>query len=324
MAYITVDSVTKKYEARDRNAKGIKKLFIKNKEFTAVDKLSFQVEKGEALGLIGPNGAGKSTTIKMLTGILTPTEGDIIVGGMRPWKQRKRFVKNIGVVFGQRSQLWWDLPVEDSYKLLQKVYNISRTDYDNNILLFDELLQMGELLKKPVRQLSLGQRMRCEVAAAFLHNPELVFLDEPTIGLDVIAKENIRSFIKKVNNEKQVTIILTSHDLVDIQEICERIIVIDKGTVVYQGMVEGVGDSYGKKRNIHLELADKVLLNIPNVTIEKENGKQLDISFDLDEISMKEVMNIISGKSEILDMKVSGTSIEQIVKDLYQQKNVSE
>src|SRR5487761_2556369 len=219
-------------------------------ERVAVSDVSMTLEQGEIVGYIGPNGAGKSTTIKMLTGILVPTSGTLEVAGIVPWQKRAKNARNIGVVFGQRSQLYWDLPLIESFELLRAIYGISRTQYKQTIDEFIEILEMGDFLRTPVRQLSLGQRMRGDFAAAMLHEPKIVYLDEPTIGLDVVAKEAIRQFILRINQERKTTVILTTHDLADVERLCDRIILIDNGTILYDGDLERIKRRYGSTRTL--------------------------------------------------------------------------
>lgn len=227
-------------------------------ERVAVDKVTFSLEPGELVGYIGPNGAGKSTTIKMLTGILVPTSGQVNVAGLVPWKQRKENARNIGVVFGQRSQLYWDLPLVDSFELLRAIYGIPAEQYRRNMLEFVDILEMDEFMKTPVRQLSLGQRMRGDFAAALLHGPKIVYLDEPTIGLDVVAKEAIREFIARINAERGTTIVLTTHDLADVERLCRRIVLIDRGTLIYDGDIERIKSEYGRFRTLVVRFVDPV------------------------------------------------------------------
>ena len=214
----------------------IQNLFVRDyKTVSAVDSVNFSIERGEMVGYIGPNGAGKSTSIKMLTGILVPSSGEIRVNGFVPFRQRRQYVKTIGVVFGQRTQLWWDIAVVESFKLLRRIYDVPQRDFDARMERFDEILGIRDYLHTPVRKLSLGERMRCDLAAALLHNPPLLFLDEPTIGLDVVAKDHIRQFLRAINREFQTTVLLTTHDLDDIEELCRRIMIIDHGKVLYDG-----------------------------------------------------------------------------------------
>ncbi|MDR0914786.1 MAG: ATP-binding cassette domain-containing protein [Oscillospiraceae bacterium] len=246
---IIVENLSKTFKIKEKQ-KGIggalKSLVApKTKLIKAVEDISFTIDDGQAVGFIGPNGAGKSTTVKMLSGILYPSAGRINVNGLVPYKNRIEHVKNIGVVFGQKSQLWWDLPITDTFDLLKKIYKIPSDVYSRNLELFNEILGLHEFETQQVRQLSLGQRMRADIAAAFLHEPSIVFLDEPTIGLDVVAKEKIRLFIKEINRVKKTTLLFTTHDMTDIEKTCQRIIVIDKGKILYDGTI----DSFKTKLN---------------------------------------------------------------------------
>lgn len=294
----------------------------------AVKGVSFNIEKGEMVGYIGANGAGKSTTIKMLTGILTPTSGKLIVNGLVPTKDRIKNNMKIGAVFGQRTQLWWDIPVIESYKLIQKIYEIPMETYKENLEYFSQTLGLDELLNVPVRQLSLGQKMRCEIAAAFLHNPEIVYLDEPTIGLDFMVKEKIRKFIKQLNKDKKTTVILTTHDLQDIEEICSRIIIIDKGSIMFDGDLEEIKEEFSKYAvaNILLKEITPELQNFLNsekidfeiLSIDENN---LNIKFDRSHITIAGIFSNLSNYGTILDLNIQDVSIETIVKTLYERKS---
>ena len=270
MAIIEVKNLTKVYKIiqKDHGVIGYIKnlLHPKYKNQTAVNNISFNINEGELVGYIGENGAGKSTTIKMLTGLLTPTSGNITVNGIVPNEKRIENNKQIGAVFGQKTQLWWDLPVIESFRLIKKMYDIPEREYRKNLKRFVKILELDDLLEKQVKNLSLGQKMRCEIAATFLHNPKVVYLDEPTIGLDILVKENIRKFIKDINKEKNTTVVLTTHDLNDIEEVCDRIILIDKGNIIYDGDKEKFKDKYGK----HI-IADFIIENKNgNITLETE------------------------------------------------------
>ena len=239
----------------------------------AVDGLSFGVDAGEIVGYIGPNGAGKSTTIKMLTGILVPTGGSIRVAGTDPSRNRLKLAKRIGVVFGQRTTLWWDLPLKDSFAVLQKMYDVPRARHAENLATFVELLDLGDLLDVPVRQLSLGQRMRGDIAAALLHDPEIVYLDEPTIGLDMVSKARLREFLARVNEQRRTTIVLTTHDLDDIEALCSRVMVIDHGHQVYDGTLAGLRASQGAPRTLMVDLATShPAIDVPGATVTKIDG----------------------------------------------------
>ena len=249
--HISKDFVSpKKYPGLRGALKGLfsREKIVKN----AVKDISFHIDKGEIVGYIGSNGAGKSTTIKMMTGILTPTSGECIANGINPSKDRKANAQNIGVVFGQRTQLWWDLPLNESFTILKEIYNVSDEDYKERMQFLNEVLELEEFMDRPVRTLSLGQRMRGDLGAALLHNPKILYLDEPTIGLDLVVKDNIRQAIKKINEMYETTIILTTHDIGDIEELCNRIIIIDNGTKIYDGSLKNLKDIYGSKRG-HLK-----------------------------------------------------------------------
>ncbi len=259
---IEVTGVKKFYKIAKRE-KGffqtLKTLFRREYEIKkAVNDISFSIKKGEIVGFIGPNGAGKSTTIKMLSGILYPDAGKVVVNGYIPWKQRKQYVKNIGVVFGQKSQLNWDLPLIESFELMKYIYRIPQKKYEENLEKFTKLLDMESFINQPVRQLSLGQRMRGDIVAALLHSPEIVFFDEPTIGLDVVAKEKIREFIKYMNQTEATTIIFTTHDMQDIEKVCERLIIIDLGKKIFDGSIEEIKQKYANSKSIEIPLEDGV------------------------------------------------------------------
>lgn len=249
MDIITVKGLTKEFKIfkrREGVVGAFKDLFYRDyRTLRAVDGIDFTVQKGEMVGYIGANGAGKSTTIKMLTGILVPTSGEIMVNGYCPHKEREKYTRGIGVVFGQRVQLWWDIAVIESLRLLRRIYDVSMQDFQDRLEQFDEILDLKDFLHLPVRKLSLGQRMRCELAAALLHNPSILFLDEPTIGLDVLAKAKIRDFLKEINEKNQTTIVLTTHDLGDIEALCPRVAIIDKGKMLYDGTVDNLLSQWG-------------------------------------------------------------------------------
>lgn len=269
----------------------------------AVDDISFTIKKGEIVGFIGPNGAGKSTTIKMLSGILYPDDGSVIIDGFVPYKQRKQYVKNIGVVFGQKSQLNWDLPLIESFELMRYIYKIPKDLYEENLQLFTRLLDMEDFINQPVRQLSLGQRMRGDIVAALLHSPEIVFFDEPTIGLDVVAKEKIRNFIKYMNETRQTTIIFTTHDMQDIEKVCQRLIIIDSGKKVYDGSIQEIKDKYASIKNIELLM---------------EDGSKEVRTFDTSEQPMNQIMSTIFADSQVKDISICEPDIDEIIRDIYE------
>lgn len=326
MPIIEVKNILKQYKIMEKNdgLLGYFKNLIKPqyKKITAVNNINFEIEEGELVGYIGENGAGKSTTIKMLTGLLTPTSGKIVVNGLVPNEKRIQNNKNIGAVFGQKTQLWWDLPVIESFRLIKKMFKISENEYRKNLKKFTEILDLEELLDKQVKNLSLGQKMRCEIAATFLHNPKIVYLDEPTIGLDVFVKENIRKFIKEINKEKKTTVILTTHDLKDIEDVCDRIILLDKGQIIYDGDKQKFKDIYGKYTLAELIVSSKNLdiannINSNNFEIIEENENKLKIKFKHDETTIVKIMNDISKYCVIEDIHMKESELEDILKEIY-------
>jgi len=333
MAIIDVENLRKEYKIsvkKEGLAGSILSLFNPKFEIKeAVKGVSFQIRKGEMVGYIGANGAGKSTTIKMLTGILTPTSGKLLVNGLVPTKDRIKNNMKIGAVFGQRTQLWWDIPVIESYKLIQKIYEIPMETYKENLEYFSKTLGLDELLHIPVRQLSLGQKMRCEIAAAFIHNPEIVYLDEPTIGLDFMVKEKIRKFIKQLNKDRETTVILTTHDLQDIEEICSRIIIIDKGSIMFDGDLEEIKEEFSKFAVANILLKEitpelQTFLNGKNVGFEilSIDENNLNIKFDRSQITIAGIFSNLSKYGTILDLSIQDVSIETIVKTLYERKSL--
>ena len=317
----------KAYSSRSGLKGAFRDLFTRNyKVVPAVNDINFSVKKGEMLGYIGENGAGKSTTIKMLTGILTPTSGEIIVNGMNPHQERERFVQTIGVVFGQRSQLWWDIAVQESFRLLKKVYKVSDEQYDQHMNHVIKTLDIEPLLDKPVRKLSLGQRMRCELAAALIHNPPLLFLDEPTIGLDVLVKLKIREFLKEINEKYNTTILLTTHDLSDIEALCERVVMLDEGKVIYDGALRELKEKWGDRKELQfqfLEAVDipavkKVTSGLPVVweIDDKEQTFTATVE-DRDELISQVIAQIVAA-FKIKDVKINETSTEEIIRNIYE------
>ncbi len=288
-----------------------------------VDGLSFAIDRGEFVGYLGPNGAGKSTTLKMLSGVLTPTAGSIKVEGAVPHKQRIEHAKRIGVVFGQRTQLWWDLPLLDSFKLLAKVYDVPRSVEQHNIAQFVELLDLHDFLHTPVRQLSLGQRMRGEIAAALLHNPHILFLDEPTIGLDIVAKEKIQTFLKEINQELNVTVLLTTHNMDDVEKLCDRVILIDSGKIVFNGQTCQLLRSFGEKKRLLIEVSttfNENEWNGPPFFIHERNSLQFEITENKD---IATIVNQVSQLTIIQDIKIMESKIEDVLRSLYLEKETS-
>lgn len=305
-----------------------KALFKPQYEFIkAVDGISFEVPKGEIIGFIGPNGAGKSTVIKMLTGILTPTSGLCRIGGKIPTENRKSYVKEIGVVFGQRTQLWWDLALRETYMVLKEIYEIPEEDYEKRMKFLNEVLELDDFITSPVRTLSLGQRMRADIAASLLHNPKVLFLDEPTIGLDVVVKDSIRKAIQKINQESGTTVILTTHDLEDIELLCERIVMIDKGRKVFDGALSELKRRFGQMRELHFELknadAFEKLRYAEDFSFGEEDfkaeikGNEVDVRFNSDVVSVEKMLSYTLEKVHVKDINVKDADIEEIIRRLY-------
>ena len=283
----------------------------------AVHDLTFAVAAGEMVGYIGPNGAGKSTPIKMLTGILVPTGGEVRVGGLDPSRERVELARRIGVVFGQRSTLWWDLPLRDSFDLLQKMYRIPPARYRENLDRFVELLDLEAQLDTPVRQLSLGQRMRGDITAALLHDPEVIYLDEPTIGLDVVSKGRLREFLRALNRERGTTLLLTTHDLQDIEALCDRVIVIDHGTSVYDGSLAGLHAQGGSTRTLVVDLVDEAPpIDVPGAEVRKVEGPRQWLSFPSD-ASAAPVVAAVASAYDVADLSIQEPDIEDVIRDLY-------
>lgn len=292
----------------------------------AVNDISFSVAKGEMVGYIGENGAGKSTTIKMLTGILTPTSGSIVVNGMNPHKEREKFVRTIGVVFGQRSQLWWDIAVQESFRLLKKVYKVSDAAYNDHMDHVIKTLDIEPLLDKPVRKLSLGQRMRCELAAALIHNPPLLFLDEPTIGLDVLVKLKIREFLKEINEKYHTTILLTTHDLSDIEALCDRVIMLDEGKIIYDGALGHLKDQWADGKALQFQFLEQVdlmalkrkMAGLP-VKWEQDEKEQIFTALvDNNDELISQVISKAVDTYKIKDIKINEISTEEIIRNIYE------
>lgn len=283
----------------------------------AVHDLDLTVERGEMVGYIGPNGAGKSTTIKMLTGILVPSGGSVRVAGLDPSRDRVALARRIGVVFGQRSTLWWDLPLRDSFDLLQKMYRIEPARYRANLERFVDLLDLGAQLDTPVRQLSLGQRMRGDITAALLHDPEVLYLDEPTIGLDVVSKGRLREFLRALNTERGTTLLLTTHDLQDIEALCDRVVVIDHGTAVYDGSLAGLHAQGGASRTLVVDLVDEAPpIEVPGASVRRVEGPRQWLSFPAD-ASAAPVVAAVAAAYDVADLSIQEPDIEEVIRDLY-------
>lgn len=292
------------------------------REVVAVAGVTFAIGPGELVGYVGPNGAGKSTTIKMLTGILLPSAGSIEVLGMSPERERKRIAQRIGVVFGQRTQLWWDLPLIESFELLRHMYRVSEVAYRRRVEQLDALLGLGEFLATPVRQLSLGQRMRGDLAAALLHEPEILFLDEPTIGLDVVAKYRVREFLRAINRDLGVTILLTTHDMTDIEQLCRRMMIIDRGALLFDGALADILERFGGERTLVIDLATDELaepLDVPDAIEVRRDGPRRWLRFQRAETSASAVISAVAARYPIADLTIEEPDIESIVRRIYQE-----
>lgn len=328
MDIIQVKDLSKEYKIvrRDSGIKNAFKSFIKREYriVRAVDKVSFSIKKGEIVGYIGPNGAGKSTTIKMLSGILKPDEGIINIMGMDPTVDRIKYVKEIGVVFGQKSQLWWDIPAEDSFDLLKDIYKIPDDEYEKNKQELVKILHLEEIIKSPVRQLSLGERMKCELVASLLHSPKILFLDEPTIGLDAISKVIVRDFIKKINKLKKITVILTTHDMADIESLTDRLIMIGHGKKLYDGSVKDIKKKYSNEKIVEViyegVLKDKIVND--KIDILEEAQGLIRMKIDTRKIMVSDIVRKYSEVCEIKDINVIETGIDDIIYKLYKEYQV--
>jgi len=324
---IDVRELTKEFrtfKGREGVWGSIQNLFVREHlTLRAVDRVSFSIDRGEMVGYIGPNGAGKSTSIKMLTGILMPTSGEARVNGFLPYRQRRQYVKTIGVVFGQRTQLWWDIAVIESFKLLRRIYEVPERDFRERMDKFNQILGIQDYLFTPVRKLSLGERMRCDLAAALLHNPPLLFLDEPTIGLDVVAKDQIRKFLRAINREFQTTVLLTTHDLDDIEELCRRIMIIDHGRVLYDGPLDLLKQKLLRTKQIKFALANSAqLARVQSFARDGLELEQVDpltyrIRFDRTRVATADLIRQILNAVEVRDLLIEDEPIEEVVKRIY-------
>jgi ABC-2 type transport system ATP-binding protein len=291
------------------------------REVRAVDDVTFSLQTGEVVGYLGPNGAGKSTTIKMLTGLLVPTSGEVLANGMVPWEQRETYVREIGAVFGNRLTLWWDLPVIDSLELLQPMYRIQPARFRANLKEFTDLLEMGPFMHTPVRSLSLGQRMRADLCAALLHEPKLVFLDEPTIGLDVVAKENIRQFILHINRQRGVTVLLTTHDLSDVEKLCERVMIIDRGQLLYDGTLATLNTRFESDWSLKVDFEEHYPdVSLPGLPAPRREGAQAVYVFDHRRTNSAELIQALLARFKIADLEVRRPPLEETIRRIYEQK----
>ncbi len=329
---IRVENLVKEFR-RPRRQEGrfgaLRTLFTRQFDTVrAVDQVSFAIEPGELVGYIGPNGAGKSTTIKMMTGILVPTSGTIEVGGLVPWRERERNAMQIGVVFGQRSQLWWDLPLIESFNLIAKLYRVPEAKYRRSLDRFIALLDMQEFLERPVRQLSLGQRMRGDLAASMLYEPQILYLDEPTIGLDIVAKENMRIFIEEMNRDSGTTIVLTTHDLADVERLCRRLILIDHGHVLYDGGVEQLKTKYAPYRVLVVELEADAVTNgrlieaadVPGAEIVEQVDGVARIQFESARTPVQNLIAALNARYPIADLSIVEPDLEGVVRQIYDER----
>ncbi|MEU3523277.1 ATP-binding cassette domain-containing protein [Streptomyces sp. NPDC038707] len=314
--FITLENVEKVFQVRRRTG------FLRRerREVRAVDSLSFAVARGEMVGYIGPNGAGKSTTIKMLTGILTPSAGRLRVAGIDPARERTRLAHRIGVVFGQRTTLWWDLPLIDSYRLAHRMYRIPDARYRQNLDRLVELLDLGALLDVPVRQLSLGQRMRGDIAAALLHDPDVLYLDEPTIGLDVVSKARVREFLREVNAEHGTTVLLTTHDLQDIEQLCSRVMVIDHGRLVYDGALAGLHEAGESERTLVVDLERELgPVEVPSARVVRVEGPRQWLAFPAGQSAAPLVAHL-AARYPLVDLSVREPDIEAVIARMYAER----
>lgn len=319
---IEVKHLSKTFRINRRNAgfsEAFKALFHREFECVkALDDISFQIMDGEMVGYIGPNGAGKSSTIKVLSGILTPDQGSCIINGRVPWKERTAHVNEIGVVFGQRSGLWWDVPVIDSFELLRDIYRIPIQLYNNNLDELVSLLHLEQIIRTPARQLSLGQRMRCEIAASLLHSPKILFLDEPTIGLDAISKIAVRDFILERNRTHKTTVILTTHDMQDIESLTKRIILIGKGNILLDGSLEDIRKQSSRNKKLTVEFVGEITELWEGMSVLTSSKHLTTFNIDLNHISVSEAIQCISKQVEVSDISVNGASIDEVIANLYQ------
>ncbi len=328
MSFISVKSLCKSYRIPKPSTKGfwgeiVALLKRQHTTHIALNELSFAIGEGELVGYIGPNGAGKSTTVKILSGILVPGSGEVKVLGKTPWQHRIETVRQIGVVFGQRTQLWWDLQVIESFKLLQAIYKISDADYKKTLDTLIEALQLAKLLHVPVRLLSLGQRMRCDLAASLLHSPKILFLDEPTIGLDAVSKLAVRDFIRRLNQEEKVTVLLTTHDMDDIEALCPRVIVLNEGKVYFDGPLENLRKKVLPERHLIVDLLpDCSSIEDIHATQIKQEGSRFWLSFNPTVTTAHEVINRIASRYAITDLFVQNPSIEELIAKLYKEANL--
>jgi len=322
MSFIEVKHISKTFKVPIKSNgrfSALKTLFNrKYKYIKAIEDISFSIKKGEIVGYIGPNGAGKSTTIKILSGILVPDSGNVVIDKMTPWIDRKKYVSKIGVVFGQRSQLWWDIPAIDSFNLLKDIYKLEDNQYQKTLNELIELLNLKDIINIPVRQLSLGNRMKCEIAASLIHKPKILFLDEPTIGLDAISKKIVREFIKKINKQNKVTVILTTHDMADIEALAKRIILIGKGKKLYDGSLNKLKKDYDYLRKITIVTKDKLKINEEYIIEQNNIDNGIQFIIDIRKVEINEFIKLISSKISIIDIDIDSGNIDELIVKLYE------
>lgn len=320
---IEVKHISKTFRVakRDAGLKNAVRSFFRREytEVKALQDISFTIGDGEMVGYIGPNGAGKSSTIKIMSGVMSPDSGECIINGRVPWKERTAHVQQIGVVFGQRSQLWWDVPVVDSFELIREIYKVPEGEYRQNSRTLIDMLDIGEIVKTPARQLSLGQRMRCEIAASLLHSPKVLFLDEPTIGLDAVSKIAVREFIKQLNREKGTTVILTTHDMQDIEALTERILLIGKGKILLDGSLEELKKRRSTHRTITVDYSGDSLPAIPDTELIKDLNGHAQLRLDTEKLPVAQAISLISSMVDVNDVSVEGETIDDLVVSLYKE-----
>lgn len=323
---IELQDINKSFRVARRKAglgNAFKSLFSREYEtIQALDHVSFSINDGEMVAYIGPNGAGKSTTIKIMCGVLTPDSGSCVIDGRVPWKERTAHTSQIGVVFGQRSQLWWDVPVIDSFELLRDIYRVDQRQYMQNLDELTQLLDLSQILKSPTRTLSLGQRMRCEIAASLIHNPKTLFLDEPTIGLDAVSKIAVRQFIKRMNQEHGTTVILTTHDMQDVEALTQRVMLIGKGKILLDGNLDELKKHSTAHKRLTVEYSGQVPELEENMTLVHRKEGQLEILIDPAVLPVSKAIAVLAAQTELTDFSVSGVSAEEMVAQLYKEYNI--
>lgn len=326
MSQIKVHNVSKSFKVAKKKSgvkESFKSFFKRNYQvIDAVKDISFNIEEGEIVGYIGPNGAGKSTTIKMLSGILNPDSGDIVINNLVPYLDREKYVSKIGVVFGQRSQLWWDIPAIDTFDLIKDIYKLNPLEYEKTKEELIDTLKLRDIIHIPVRQLSLGQRMRLEIACSLLHKPKILFLDEPTIGLDAVSKQIVREFIKKINKKDNVTVILTTHDMNDIEALAKRIILIGKGTILYDGTLSNLKKKYDKNKYITIMTDDKFISHKKGIIKQEKISNGYNFTIDTSILDISTFLNYLSDKADIKDIDIQNENIDNIIINLYQEYKI--